>query len=284
MLEVFEAHQKVAEIDGGEINYVDFGSGPAVVFLHGFPDGWRLWRHQMETLADAGYRVIAMDQRGFGDSHKPAETSAYEMQLLVGDVLGLMDHAGVEQADIVCHDWGANVGWALASSQPGRVRRFVPIASGHPKFARTIEGFEKSWYVFVFQFEGVAENLLSRDSFAVFRQLVRNHPETPRWIADLERPGALTAAMNWYRANYSPSRGFALPMDVGSVSAPTMGIFGVDDVLLQELRMITSSQHTTGGWRYERVSGAGHWVQLDDPDYVNWLLLDFLGRAEEERA
>lgn len=272
----FSAEQKLLQINGGQLNVVDVGEGPVVLFLHGFPDGWSLWRHQMTALLAAGFRVLAFDQRGFGDSHKPLAVEAYAMQQLVADAVALLDALSIDKVHLVCHDWGANVGWALASHHPERVEKFVPIASGHPKFNRTIEGHEKSWYVYLFQFEGIAETLLSRDNFALFRQLVRNHPETLRWIADLERPGALTAAMNWYRANYSPANGFALPMDIGDIQAPALGIFGKDDVLLQEIRMIGSDKYAKGGWQYERVSDAGHWVQLDQPDYVNWLLLNFL--------
>lgn len=275
----FEAHQRQVKVGGGTLNLVDHGTGEAVLFLHGFPDDWRLWRHQMAALSDAGYRVIALDQRGFGKSHKPQDVAEYEMPNLVADAVGVLDCLGVEKAHVVCHDWGANVGWAMASHHPERVARFVPIASGHPTFARTIEGNEKSWYVFLFQFEGVAEELLARDNFSLFRQLVRNHPECRRWIDLLKQPGALTGAMNWYRANYSPKNRFVLPMQVGEIQAPAMGIFGLDDVLLQEIRMIGSDKFTRGGWRYERVTDAGHWVQLDQPDYINWLILDFLDAA-----
>lgn len=277
MYQKFREAQCLTEINGIHLNIVDGGGeGPAVLFLHGFPDGWELWRFQMEALANAGFRVIAFDQRGFGDSDKPVEVDAYLMQTLVADAVGVLDHLGIAKAHVICHDWGANVGWALASAHPDRVDRFVPIASGHPKFTRTIEGNEKSWYVFFFQFEGVAEEAMALNDFSLFRQLVRNHPECPDWIADLERPGALTAAMNWYRANYSPKNGFALPMDVGPIEGPAMGIFGHDDVLLQELRMLGSDKWVRGDWRYERVDNAGHWVQLDRPEHVNRLILNFL--------
>ncbi|WP_347309873.1 alpha/beta fold hydrolase [Defluviimonas sp. SAOS-178_SWC] len=264
-------------MNGIQLNLVDSGGdGPAVMFLHGFPDGWELWRHQMQALVSAGYRVIAYDQRGFGDSDKPQEVDAYLMQTLVADAVGVMEHAGVRKAHVICHDWGANVGWALASAHPDRVDRLVPISSGHPKFNRTIEGNEKSWYVFFFQFAGVAEEAMAANNFSLFRQLVRNHPESKHWIADLARPGALTAAMNWYRANYSPLNGFKLPMEVGRVKGPVLGIFGKNDVLLQEIRMLGSDKWVEGEWRYERVEEAGHWVPLDQPDHVNWLILDFL--------
>lgn len=277
MFQTFKDSERQVEINGVSLNVVDGGGeGPAVLFLHGFPDGWELWRHQMTALAKAGFRVVAFDQRGFGDSDKPAEVDAYVIQTLVADAVGVLDHLNIQSAHVICHDWGANVGWALASHHPDRVEKFVPIASGHPKFNRTIEGNEKSWYVYLFQFEGVAEELLAKDNFSLFRQLVRNHPECRDWIADLERPGALTGAMNWYRANYAPANGFALPMDVGMIEGPAMGIFGKDDVLLQEVRMLGSDKWVKSGWRYERVNDAGHWAQLDQPDYINWLILDFL--------
>ncbi|MBW3095689.1 alpha/beta fold hydrolase [Pseudohoeflea coraliihabitans] len=260
---------------GVDLNVAIFGEGPAVVCLHGFPDSWFLWRHQVDALVSAGYRVIALDQRGFGASSKPVEVEAYAIDLLVGDVVAVMDSLDLENAHVLCHDWGANVGWYLAHRHPERVNRFIPVGSGHPIFSRTIEGMEKAWYILLFQFEGVAEEMMARDNFSLFRQLVRHHDECGKWIEDLSRPNALRAAMNWYRANYSPQNGLVMP-SVGSIQSATMGVFGLDDVFLQEMRMIGSKNAVEGFWRYERVTGAGHWVQLDRPGYFNALLLDFL--------
>tara|TARA_R110002020_G_scaffold475295_2_gene709469 strand:- start:26033 stop:26887 length:855 start_codon:yes stop_codon:yes gene_type:complete len=261
--------------DGVDLNVAVFGQGPAVVCLHGFPDSWYLWRRQVAALVDAGYSVVALDQRGFGASDKPFEIEAYGISFLVGDVVRVMDSLDIPKAHVVCHDWGANVGWYLAHLHPERVDRFIPVASGHPLFSRTIEGMEMAWYVLLFQFEDVAEEMMSRDNFNLFRQLVRHHNECEKWVEDLVRPNALRAAMNWYRANYTLKNGLTLP-PVGNIQSPTMGVFGIDDVFLQEMRMIGSKNAVDGFWRYERVTGAGHWVQLDRPDYFNGLLISFL--------
>jgi pimeloyl-ACP methyl ester carboxylesterase len=105
------------------LHVVDEGAGPPVVLLHGFPDSSALWRHQIPMLVEAGYRAIAPDLRGFGASDRPADVAAYRLEASVADVLALLDQRGIEQADVVGHDWGAALGWALAGLAPGRVRR-----------------------------------------------------------------------------------------------------------------------------------------------------------------
>lgn len=263
------------QVNGVKLNVVEKGEGSAVVFLHGFPDSWSLWRNQIDALSKAGYRTIAIDQRGFGNSDKPKDVKAYEMPLLVEDVKGVMDELHIENAHIVAHDWGACVGWALAAKYPERVNRFIPIASGYPIYNRTIDGLEKSWYVYMIQFS-MAEDLFSKDNYSLLRQWGRNHSETPKWVKEMSRPGALTGAFNWYRANYSPANNFVIPFEYKEIEAPTMGIFGVNDPFLEEIRMLSSSRYVKGTWRYERVYNAGHWVQLDQSDYVNDLILEFI--------
>jgi pimeloyl-ACP methyl ester carboxylesterase len=263
--------------DGVELSVLDEGEGPAVLLLHGFPDSARLWRHQIPTLTDAGFRVVAPDQRGFGDSDKPQAIDAYGFGHLVSDVLAVLDDAGVEKAHVVGHDWGAAVGWALALLAPERVDRLVAMSVGHPTaFAgRGIEQRRLSWYMLLFQFEE-AEALLAKDDWALMREWAASHPDLEPAIAGLQRPGALTAALNWYRASLHPrselERGGQLP----PVQAETLGIFSTGDAFLVEAQMSESGRHITGGWRYERVEGAGHWFMLEQPERVNALLLDFL--------
>jgi pimeloyl-ACP methyl ester carboxylesterase len=266
--------------DGGGvgIEYEVTGDGRPVVLLHGFPDSGRLWRHQVPALADAGFQVIVPDMRGYGGSDKPAEAAAYTMDLLVGDVLGVMDAAGVDRAHVVGHDWGAGVAWALASMVPNRVDRLVALSVGHPAtfFADGHEQYEKSWYILLFQFEGLAEQWLSMDDWANFRGW-GNHPDTDAVIAELEANGSVTPGLNYYRANVPPEafvqRGLAFP----PVQAPTMGVWSSGDFALTEDQMTRSAQNVAGPWRYERIDRAGHWMQLDAPAEVNRLLIDFLG-------
>lgn len=255
----------------------DEGHGPAVVLLHGFPDSHLLWRNQAVALLNAGYRVIIPDLRGFGESSKPQEAERYGVLGLVGDVLGILDAVGVERAHVVGHDWGAALAWAMAAFVPDRVDHLTALSVGHPSAFRDA-GFEqrqKSWYMLLFQFEGIAEQWLSADDFANFRAWA-HHPDADRVVADLGRPGALTAGLNWYRANLHPRTWIEPPLVFPQVQAPTMGVWSSGDFALDEKGMTGSDRYVDGTWRYERIEDAGHWMQLEAPDQVSALLVDFL--------
>ena len=166
------------EVNGVGLEVSSEGSGPAVLLLHGFPDAHELWRHQVPALTAAGFRTIAPDLRGFGASDKPGE---YGVGSHIGDLLGVLDQLDVEGAHVVGHDWGAGIGWVLASLVPDRVRSLTALSVGHPAaFARGgLAQREKSWYMLLFQFEGVAEQWLSADDFANFREW-SGHPDFGR--------------------------------------------------------------------------------------------------------
>ena len=134
------------------LHVVDEGSGSAVVLLHGFPDSSALWRHQIPVLVEAGYRVIVPDLRGFGASDRPADVDAYRLEASVADVLAILDQRGIERADVVGHDWGAALGWALAGFVPDRVWSLVAVSVGHPAgyFTDTLRQREMSWYMLFF--------------------------------------------------------------------------------------------------------------------------------------
>jgi pimeloyl-ACP methyl ester carboxylesterase len=255
----------------------DEGDGPAVVLLHGFPDSHSLWAHQVEALVGAGYRAIVPDLRGFGESSKPAEVERYRMLDLVGDVLGILDSLNVQRAHIVGHDWGAALAWAMAAFVPDRVDHLAALSVGHPSAFRDA-GFgqrQKSWYMLLFQFEGIAEQWLSADDFANMRAWAR-HPDMDQVAVDLARPAALTAALNWYRANVHPRTWIRPPFVFPQIAAPTMGVWSSGDFALDESGMTGSQRYVDGSWRYERIEDAGHWMQLEAPDQVSALLVDFL--------
>ena len=251
--------------------------GPAVLLLHGFPDDRSLWRHQVPALAGRGFRVVVPDQRGFGASDKPTEVGAYAMPLLVGDALAVLDHLGVERAHVVGHDWGAAVAWALASLAPDRADHLVALSVGHPAAFRAAgyEQRQKTWYILLFQFEGVAERWLSDDGFRNLREWAQ-HPEADAVAARMSEDGALTAALNWYRANLPPETLLAGPPELPPVPSPTLGVWSSGDIALTEANMVGSAAYLAGPWRYERMDGIGHWIPLEAPDRLNELLLDFL--------
>lgn len=265
------------EVGDVGIEYEVTGEGRPVVLLHGFPDSGRLWRNQVPALAEAGFQVIVPDLRGYGRSDKPQDAASYALPLLVGDVTAVLDDVGVERAHVVGHDWGASVAWATALLAADRVDHLVVLSVGHPAgfFADGFEQHARSWYMLLFQFEGVAEEWLSRNDWANLRAW-GGHPDGDAIIADLAANGSLTPGLNYYRANVPPAVMLAGPLAVPPVQAPTMGLWSSRDFALTEGQMIRSGDHVAGGWRYERVEGPGHWMQLQAPDEVNRLLLDFL--------
>lgn len=258
----------------------DEGTGSPVLLLHGFPDTGDLWQSQVAALTGAGYRTIAPDLRGRGLSDKPEGVAQYALPLLVQDVACILDQMGVRRAHVVCHDWGAAVGWLLAALMPDRVERLVAISVGFPGAAGLpdLESLQKSWYRILFQFEGVAEDLYQRRDWYLAREMLQGGGDVEAAIRELSRPGALTPALNWYRANLpvgnliSEGPGPQLP----HVQAPTLGIWSSGDLYLTERSMTASEQMVDGPWRYERIEGASHWIPIDAAERLNQLLLEFL--------
>jgi pimeloyl-ACP methyl ester carboxylesterase len=268
------------DVNGVRLRVAEEGAGAPVLLLHGFPDSLELWRHQWGPLVGAGYRVIAYDQRGFGESNAPAGREAYSLDTIVADAVGVLEVLGVrEKVLLVGHDWGAVVGWVLAGRWPERVERFVAVSVGHPEaYASAGLGQKvKGWYVGLFQVRGLAEWVLSPRDFVVFRRQIGRRSEAERWVRDLSRPGRLTAGLNWYRANFGALARPAFPR----VRVPVMGVWSTGDVALTERQMIGSRKYVEGPWRYERIEGVSHWIPTEAAERFNSLLLAyFAGRAD----
>jgi pimeloyl-ACP methyl ester carboxylesterase len=266
-------------IDSGgvAIHFEVTGRGRPVVLLHGFPDSGRLWRHQVEALAAAGFQVVVPDLRGYGSSGKPTAVEDYSLLHMAADVLAVLDELGIEQSHVVGHDWGSALAWVMGSLIADRVDHLVTLSVGHPLAFRDagFEQLQKSWYMFFFQFEGVAERWLTDDSWANFRDWL-HHPDADAVIADLERDGSLVPALSWYRANV-PAQSWVEPaLELPPIQAPTMGIWSTGDFALTEHQMTGSAAHVAGPWRYERLVGPGHWLPLEAAEEINHLLIDFL--------
>ncbi len=236
------------------------GSGEPLLMLHGFPDSARVWRHQIPELVTAGYRVIAPDLRGFGASAKPAEEAAYTLGSVLGDVTALLDHFKLDRVKLISHDWGAALGWALAAFMPERVERHIACSVGHLSalWHAGIAQRRLAWYMLLFMNRGGAEDLLQRGG---------------------QRTGALTAALNWYRANVDlqswTSEGWVLPR----VRVPTLGVWSTGDSYLTETQMVTSAGYMDAPWEYCRLEGGSHWFMLDRPAAVSRVFIDYLGRV-----
>ncbi len=280
-------------IDVGEVRLAITEAGdPAgepVVLLHGFPEIGHSWRHQLPALAAAGFHAVAPDLRGYGGSDRPTAVDAYAAPKLVGDIAGLIRALGHESAHVVGHDWGGGLAWGLAGNLPQMVRSLTilnaPVGPVSARLRREDPAQRaKSWYMLLFQFPGVAEAWLSADDFANLRQFVFDtaapgtFPAQERevFVEALRRDGALTAALNYYRANMPPASWLRDPPDPPPVPVPTMIIWGEADAYMDPVLLERSAATVTGPLRIERLPGVSHWVQQEVPDTVNALLVDFL--------
>jgi pimeloyl-ACP methyl ester carboxylesterase len=261
--------------------------GPLVLLLHGFPETWRSWRHQLPALAAAGFRVVAPDQRGYGESERPAGARAYRLDEVAADVAALIERLGAARAHVVGHDWGAAAAWWTAMHHPERVDRLAILNVPHPRrFAAGLLGRQllRSWYILFFQLPWLPERLLARADFALLRRLYRASAVRPdaftahdvdAYVAAFRAPGALTAALGWYRALLR-----ANPLDllrrIRPIAAPTLVVWGEQDTALCA-ELATPDPLDVPQARVVFLPDAGHFVQADAPERVNALLLEFLG-------
>lgn len=264
-------------LNGIELNVHIEGEGEPVLLLHGFPDDHQVWRRTIPALVRAGFRVIAPDLRGCGLSEAPPREAGYHLSLLVGDVVALLDHLGIDRVRLVGHDWGALVGWALALRHPERVERYAALSVGHPAsyVGAPLKQKLMAYYILLLQLRGVIETSLRARDWWLFRTLTRTPGEVDHWIARLSRPGRLTAAINYYRANF----GLFFRRDWPRAVIPVMGLWSDGDFALCREQMTGTARWLNGPWRYHEIAGAGHWLQLDAPERVNALLSDFLQRT-----
>ena len=275
----------LARTGGPEIHYVEHGAGPLVVLLHGFPDFWYLWRHQIPSLASAGFRVAAMDMRGYNRSDKPAGRRQYRRDLLADDVTRVIAELGETSAHIVGHDWGGIVAWHLALHRPQAVNKLVVMNAPHPgAFAealRSADQLRRSWYVAAFQLPALPEAALMRKNLhalkGIWSRETRNAAtftadDMRRYEQAFRKPGAVTAALNYYRA---------LPLDLlrpgarRRVTAPTLLLWGRRDPFLRPGLAEALNRHVPHA-EVVMLDGAGHWAMLDDPALVSSHISRFL--------
>lgn len=269
---------RVVAANGVNLSVIDEGQGTPVLFLHGFPDRGEMWRNQIDAVAAAGFRAIAPDLRGFGDSDAPEGVEHYGLFNLLGDAVAVLDACGVDAVHVVGHDWGAAIAWLFATFNAERTRSLTAVSVGHPTAFATagVEQKQKSWYMLAFQHVGLAEDMVMRDDFAFFRNWGEGGSEK-QWAADLSRPGRMTSTLNIYRANVPPeSLLAAAPIELPPVTVPTMGVWSDGDDALTEAQMKNSANCVSGPFRYERIDGVSHWVPTAAADRLNALLLDFL--------
>ncbi len=267
-------------------DYIDGGpaDGPVVVLLHGFPQPNTSWNTVIDRLTARGYRCIAPNQRGYSPGARPTRRRDYRATELVADVRALFDAVGAARVHLVGHDLGAAVGWALAAQHPGRVATLTALSVPHPAaFLRGLVTSRQglaSWYMYFFQLPWLPERVLlgaDRSGKGLSSSLQRNLKQAPdaadRDAAALTAPGALTAALNWYRA---------LPLSdlrrvAGKVTVPVMYVWSDGDSALTEKPARNTARYVRGDYRFEVLHGASHWLLDERPDTVADLLLEWFG-------
>ena len=278
------------EANGIRIHYVEQGDGFPVVLLHGFPELWYSWRHQIPALAAAGLRAIAPDLRGYGQTDKPAEREAYDMANLVGDLTGLLDALGVEKAVIAGHDWGGIIVWSAALMAPERVERVVgvntpllPRSAIPPTQAIEASKDNRLQYMLFFQEPGRAEAFFARDLEGAQRRFYAGASGGTEYLSEEEfqvyveafREGGLTGPLNFYR-NIDRNWEQAAALEGRPVLCPALMVMAEKDPVLRP-ELTAGMEARAPDLRKELIKDCGHWTQQEKPEELNRILVDFLG-------
>lgn len=285
-----------AQVGGVRLHYAERGSGgPLVLLLHGFPECWYSWRHQLDVLGDR-FHVVAPDLRGYNLSDKPPHVEDYRMNELVGDVLGLIRHFGHQKAAVIGHDWGAAIAWAVAEHHPEYVWKLGALQVPPPKVWR--ENFNwkqalRSWYMLFFQLPRIPEWFISANNFRALDRTFKDASVKPHTFTEVDiavykaamrQPGALTGALNYYRANLSrlfASRNKKPENELvdDRLRIPTLFIFGERDFAIVPETVRNVGRVIDAPYREVRIATSGHWVQQEAASEVSAALLTFLEAA-----
>jgi pimeloyl-ACP methyl ester carboxylesterase len=270
-----------ADVNGVRLHYVESGSGAPIVFLHGFPEFWYAWKDQLAEFG-GDHRAIAVDQRGYNLSSKPAAVEDYALPVLVEDIRALLAHLDLGRVTLVGHDWGGVVAWAFAMAHAERLERLVIINAPHPAiFRRELASNptqqEASRYIDVFRTPHAETILAANDCAALQRIVLANGlakgyftaGDRAAYLAAWTQPGAITGGLNWYRA-----MGGALPA-LPIFATPTLVIWGMRDTFLLPGNLDGLDQWVTP-LRVERVADADHWIVHQHPAQVNRMIRDFM--------
>jgi pimeloyl-ACP methyl ester carboxylesterase len=276
--------EELLRIDVGDLTFDVRADGPddgrPVLLLHGFPQTSASWAAVTPLLTQAGLRTYAPDQLGYSPGARPGEVGAYSAQNLAQVTCDLMTELGLPRADVVGHDWGANVAWTLAAWHPDRVRSLTAVSVPHPAaytaaFRADPEQKERSAYIRLFWQEGKAEEVLLADNARRLRRMLSGSDgETgvpaeaiDEYVAVLSAPGALTAALNWYRAMSSGNR-------VDRVGVPATYVWSDGDVAIGRTAAEACANYVTGDYRYVELPGVTHWIPEQAPEELASAILD----------
>lgn len=245
-----------------------------VLALHGFPQSARSWHQVGEQLAREGVRVVAPDQRGYSPGARPTAVADYRADRMVEDALAVADRFGLERFHLLGHDWGAQVGWVLCARAPERVQSFTAVSVPHPRafasaYREDAEQQAASAYIGLFRQEGVAERVLGEDDGIRLRRMLDRLPvaEVEHYVARMREPGALTAALNWYRAMESAD-------DFPRTTVPTTYIWSTDDIALRRRGAELCEAFVDADYRFIVLEGVSHWIPDEDPGAVVGAVLE----------
>ena len=270
--------------NGVKLHYVTQGTGPLMVMLHGFPECWYSWRHQIPIFAQH-FQVVAVDLRGYNDSDKPKEQSAYVMDEFIKDIEGLIRGLGHDKCILVGHDWGGAIAWSFAYAHPNMVERLITLNIPHlAKFSQAIfnpQQLLRSSYMFLFQLPGIPELLLQSGDYQIIPKTIQgtafnkdafNQADLDVYQKAAAKPGALTAMLNYYRNIFSHS---FFNRNWGILDVPTLMIWGENDTALGK-ELTYGTENYVKNLEIKYIPGCGHWVQQEKPELVIQYMREFL--------
>ncbi len=267
-----------------KLHYVTQGNGPLMLMLHGFPEYWYSWRHQIPEFA-RDYQVVAIDLRGYNDSDKPKEKSAYVMNELIQDVKGVIQGLGYEKCVLVAHDWGGIIAWNFVDIYPETVEKLIILNLPHPlkliRSFRTWKQLQKSWYIFFFQIPFLPELLLQYANYNWIEQMfagialgksIFTLKDLKAYKQAVAKPGALRAMLNYYRNFFIPQ---LINKNWDIVAVPTLMIWGEEDKFLGK-ELTYGTEAYVRDFKIKYIPNCSHWVQQEQPTLVNQYMREFL--------
>ena len=267
-----------------KLHYVTQGNGPLMLMLHGFPEYWYSWRHQIPEFA-RDYQVVAIDLRGYNDSDKPKEKSAYVMNELIQDVKGVIQGLGYEKCVLVAHDWGGIIAWNFVDIYPETVEKLIILNLPHPlkliRSFRTWKQLQKSWYIFFFQIPFLPELLLQYANYNWIDQMfvgiaigksIFTLKDIKAYKQAVAKPGALRAMLNYYRNFFIPQ---LINKNWDIVAVPTLMIWGEEDTFLGK-ELTYGTEAYVRDFKIKYIPNCSHWVQQEQPTLVNQYMREFL--------
>ena len=278
---------KYAEVNGIRMHYVEAGTGQLMILMHGFPEFWYSWRHQIPKLSE-NFRVVVPDMRGYNETEKSREVSSYRTENLATDISELILHLGEEKAVIVGHDWGGAVAYQFAADYADMTQKLVVLNCPHPvvlskHFRTNFKQLRKSWYMFYFQLPWLPEYLMVKNLKLILSKTFRgwahrsdafSSEDLARYSEVFSKPGQATAAINYYRAairQFFSNSTKRFP----KINAPTLIIWGENDRALGKELTFGMEKHFSDNFRIKYISDCSHWVQHDHPQLVCEHILNF---------